>query len=35
VPARQHLPARTRLLVDFLIEQFGGEDRDPWLQRLA
>jgi DNA-binding transcriptional LysR family regulator len=31
VPARQHLPARTRLFVDFLIEQFGGGERDPWL----
>jgi DNA-binding transcriptional LysR family regulator len=35
VPARQHLPARTRCIVDFLIEQFGGEDRDPWLARLT
>jgi len=35
VPARQHLPARTRLFVDFLIDQFGGEDRDPWLQGMA
>lgn len=34
VPARQHLPARTRLFVDFLLERFGGEDRDPWLARL-
>lgn len=35
VPARQHLPARTRLFVDFLMEQFGGSDRDPWLQGMA
>ena len=35
VPARQHLPARTRCFVDFLLERFGGEDRDPWLSRLA
>jgi DNA-binding transcriptional LysR family regulator len=35
VPARQHLPARTRCFVDFLMERFGGEDRDPWLSRLA
>jgi DNA-binding transcriptional LysR family regulator len=34
VPARQHLPARTRLFVDFLLERFGGAERDPWLQRL-
>jgi DNA-binding transcriptional LysR family regulator len=35
VPARQHLPARTRLFVDFLMEQFGGSDQDPWLQGMA
>jgi hypothetical protein len=23
---------RTRAFVDFLVETFGGEDRDPWLQ---
>ena len=23
--------ARTRVLQDFLLEIFGGEDRDPWL----
>lgn len=31
VPSRQHLPARTRAMLDFLVETFGGEDRDPWL----
>lgn len=31
MPSRKHLPARTRALLDFLIEVFGGEDRDPWL----
>ncbi len=31
MPTRQHVPARTRVLLDFLIEIFGGEDRDPWL----
>jgi len=31
MPSRQHLPARTRVLLDFLVEIFGGEDRDPWL----
>lgn len=35
VPARQHLPARTRLFVAFLLERFGGEERDPWLQGLV
>ena len=31
MPTRQHVPARTRVMLDFLIEIFGGEDRDPWL----
>lgn len=31
VPTRKHLPARSRAFVDFLVEAFGGEDRDPWL----
>ena len=31
MPTRKHVPARTRAFVDFLIEEFGGEDRDPWL----
>lgn len=31
VPTRRHLPARTRAFVDFLLDAFGGEDRDPWL----
>ena len=30
-PTRKHIPARTRAFIDFLIERFGGEDRDPWL----
>lgn len=30
-PSRQYLPARTRAMLDFLIQVFGGEDRDPWL----
>lgn len=30
-PSRKHLPARTRVLLDFLVEAFGGEDADPWL----
>jgi DNA-binding transcriptional LysR family regulator len=32
VPTRKHLPARTKAFMDFLIQTFGGEDRDPWLQ---
>ncbi len=31
LPSRKHLPARTRALLDFLVQAFGGEDRDPWL----
>jgi DNA-binding transcriptional LysR family regulator len=31
MPTRKHVPARTRVFIDFLIEIFGGEDRDPWL----
>jgi DNA-binding transcriptional LysR family regulator len=31
MPSRKHMPARTRAFLDFLIQIFGGEDRDPWL----
>lgn len=31
VPSRQHMPARTRAFIDFLVERLGGELRDPWL----
>lgn len=31
MPTRQHVPARTRVVLNFLVEVFGGEDRDPWL----
>ncbi len=31
MPSRKHVPARTRAFVDFLVQAFGGEDRDPWL----
>jgi DNA-binding transcriptional LysR family regulator len=31
MPTRKHVPARTRAFVDFLVQIFGGEDRDPWL----
>jgi DNA-binding transcriptional LysR family regulator len=31
MPTRKHVPARTRAFVDFLVETFGGEARDPWL----
>jgi DNA-binding transcriptional LysR family regulator len=29
--SRSHLPRRVRAFVDFLVEQYGGEPRDPWL----
>jgi DNA-binding transcriptional LysR family regulator len=32
MPTRQHVPARTRALLDFLLQVFGGEDKDPWLE---
>lgn len=31
LPTRKYMPARTRAFLDFLLEIFGGEDRDPWL----
>lgn len=31
MPTRKHVPARTRAFVDFLVQTFGGEDKDPWL----
>jgi len=31
VPTRKHLPARTRVFLDFLRSAFGDADRDPWL----
>jgi DNA-binding transcriptional LysR family regulator len=31
MPTRKHVPARTRAFVDFLVQIFGGEERDPWL----
>jgi DNA-binding transcriptional LysR family regulator len=31
MPTRKHVPVRTRAFIDFLVETFGGEDRDPWL----
>ena len=31
MPTRKYVPARTRVFLEFLLEIFGGEDRDPWL----
>lgn len=31
MPSRSHLPRRVRAFVDFLVEQYGGEPSDPWL----
>ena len=32
MPSRRYLPARTRVFIDFLLQIFGGDDRDPWLE---
>ena len=32
MPTRKYVPARTRAFIDFLVETFGGDGRDPWLQ---
>jgi DNA-binding transcriptional LysR family regulator len=34
MPTRRHVPARTRAFVDFLVQTFGGTQRDPWLQHM-
>ena len=31
MPTRKHVPARTRLFIDFLVQTFGGTGDDPWL----
>ena len=31
MPTRKYVPARTRAFIDFLVQVFGGEERDPWL----
>jgi DNA-binding transcriptional LysR family regulator len=31
MPTRKHVPARTRAFINFLVQTFGGADRDPWL----
>ena len=31
MPTRKHVPARTRVFIDFLVKTFGGDERDPWL----
>ncbi|MFM2341504.1 MAG: hypothetical protein RLZZ592_1157 [Pseudomonadota bacterium] len=30
MPSRKHVPARTRAFWNFMLETYGGEDRDPW-----
>jgi DNA-binding transcriptional LysR family regulator len=32
MPSRKYLPARTRVMLDYMVETFGGEPRDPWLR---
>ena len=34
MPTRMHIPARTRVFLDFLVEAFGGTARDPWLRSI-
>ena len=34
MPTRMHIPARTRVFIDFLTETFGGAARDPWLRSI-
>lgn len=31
MPTRKHIPARTRVFIDFLVQTYGGTDQDPWL----
>jgi DNA-binding transcriptional LysR family regulator len=31
IPTRKHVPTRTRVFIDFLVETFGGNQQDPWL----
>lgn len=33
MPTRKHVPIRTRVFVDFLVEVFGGNSDDPWSLR--
>jgi DNA-binding transcriptional LysR family regulator len=32
MPSRKYLPARTRAMLDFMVETFGGQPTDPWLR---
>jgi DNA-binding transcriptional LysR family regulator len=34
LPTRRHLPASTRAFMDFLVDEFGGRDVDPWMEGL-
>lgn len=34
MPTRMHIPARTRVFLDFLVETYGGAARDPWLRSI-
>lgn len=35
MPTRKHVPTRTRVFMDFLIEIFGGTQDDPWVTSLG
>jgi len=32
MPTRRHVPASTRVFMEFLLDEFGGVERDPWLE---
>ena len=32
MPTRKSVPVRTRAFIDFLVETFGGNREDPWLE---
>ncbi len=34
MPTRKHVPARTRAFIDFLVETYGGNQDDPWLDSI-
>ncbi len=35
MPTRRHVPVRSRVFVDFLVQAFGGADHDPWLHTVS
>jgi len=35
MPSRRHVPASTRVFMEFLLDEFGGVERDPWIGQAA